>query len=105
MANQIPTGGASQSVYSYLTKAGLTGFGPIAGLPTTPKTEGWLAIPALLLAAGSLYQRELHVFLHVRTTFQTAGAYCPSRNHPRDVVAHPDNGHVAAAFSRNYSSP
>jgi hypothetical protein len=69
------------------------------------KTEGWLAIPALLLAAGSLYQRELHVFLHVRTTFQTAGAYCPSRNHPRDVVAHPDNGHVAAAFSRNYSSP
>ena len=38
MANQIPTGGASQSVYSYLTKAGLTGFGPIAGLPTTPLT-------------------------------------------------------------------
>jgi hypothetical protein len=38
MANQIPTGGATQSVYSYLTKAGLTGFGPIAGLPTTPLT-------------------------------------------------------------------
>jgi MtrB/PioB family decaheme-associated outer membrane protein len=38
MANQIPTGGATQSLYSYLTKAGLTGFGPIAGLPTTPLT-------------------------------------------------------------------
>jgi len=38
MANQIPTGGATQSLYSYLTKAGLTGFGPIAGLPATPLT-------------------------------------------------------------------
>jgi MtrB/PioB family decaheme-associated outer membrane protein len=38
MANKIPAGGATQSVYSYLTKAGLTGFGPIAGLPTTPLT-------------------------------------------------------------------
>jgi MtrB/PioB family decaheme-associated outer membrane protein len=38
MANQIPTGGATQSAYSYLKNAGLTGFGPIAGLPTTPLT-------------------------------------------------------------------
>lgn len=38
MANQIPAGGATQSLYSYLTNAGLTGFGPIAGLPATPLT-------------------------------------------------------------------
>ena len=38
MANFIPTGGATQSVYSYLTKNGLTGFGPVAGLPATPLT-------------------------------------------------------------------
>jgi MtrB/PioB family decaheme-associated outer membrane protein len=38
MANQIPTGGATQSVYSYMKQAGLTAFGPVAGLPSTPLT-------------------------------------------------------------------
>jgi MtrB/PioB family decaheme-associated outer membrane protein len=38
MANQIPAGGASQSAYSYLKATGLTGFGPIAGLPSSPLT-------------------------------------------------------------------
>jgi hypothetical protein len=37
------------------------------------KTEGWLAFLAVLLVATSLYQRELHVFLHVTTTFQLLG--------------------------------
>lgn len=38
MANQIPTGGATQSVYSYLKATGFTGFGPVAGLPSVPLT-------------------------------------------------------------------
>lgn len=38
MANQIPAGGASQSAYSYLQNTGLTGFGPVAGLPSAPLT-------------------------------------------------------------------
>jgi MtrB/PioB family decaheme-associated outer membrane protein len=38
MANQVPAGGASQSVYSYLKSTGLTGFGPVAGLPSAPLT-------------------------------------------------------------------
>ncbi len=38
MANQIPAGGATQSVYSFLQATGLTGFGPVAGLPATPLT-------------------------------------------------------------------
>lgn len=38
MANQIPTGGASQSAYSFLKSAGLTAFGPVAGLPSAPLT-------------------------------------------------------------------
>lgn len=38
MANQIPTGGATQSVLSYLKQNSLTAFGPIAGLPTTALT-------------------------------------------------------------------
>jgi hypothetical protein len=37
------------------------------------KTEGWLAFSAVLLVAISLYQRELRVFLHVRTTFDILG--------------------------------
>jgi hypothetical protein len=37
------------------------------------KTEGWLALSAVLLVAVSLYQRELHVFLHVRTAFDVVG--------------------------------
>src|ERR1035437_9203464 len=38
MANQIPTGGATQSVYSYLKQTGLTAFGPVAGVPSSPLT-------------------------------------------------------------------
>jgi hypothetical protein len=38
MANQVPASGASQSVYSYLKNTGLTGFGPVAGLPSAPLT-------------------------------------------------------------------
>ncbi len=38
MANFIPAGGATTSVFGYLTATGLTGFGPVAGLPTTPLT-------------------------------------------------------------------
>jgi MtrB/PioB family decaheme-associated outer membrane protein len=38
MANQVPASGASQSVYSYLKSTGLTGFGPVAGLPSAPLT-------------------------------------------------------------------
>ena len=38
MANFVPAGGATTSVLGYLTATGLTGFGPIAGLPTTPLT-------------------------------------------------------------------
>ncbi|MBZ5511009.1 MAG: MtrB/PioB family decaheme-associated outer membrane protein [Acidobacteriia bacterium] len=37
MANVVPAG-ATQSVLSYLLQTGLTGFGPIAGLPATPLT-------------------------------------------------------------------
>jgi hypothetical protein len=38
MANFVPAGGATTSVLGYLTSTGLTGFGPFAGLPTTPLT-------------------------------------------------------------------
>jgi len=37
MANQVPKG-ASQSLYSFLKSTGLTGFGPVAGLPSAPLT-------------------------------------------------------------------
>jgi MtrB/PioB family decaheme-associated outer membrane protein len=33
-----PTSAATASVYTYLTQNGLTGFGPLAGFPTTPLT-------------------------------------------------------------------
>ena len=38
MANFVPAGGATTSVLGYLNATGLTGFGPVAGLPTTPLT-------------------------------------------------------------------
>jgi MtrB/PioB family decaheme-associated outer membrane protein len=38
MANFVPAGGATTSVLGYLQKTGLTAFGPVAGLPTTPLT-------------------------------------------------------------------
>jgi Stage II sporulation protein E (SpoIIE) len=37
------------------------------------KTEGWLALSAVLLVVVSLYQRELHVFLQVKTAFYLFG--------------------------------
>jgi MtrB/PioB family decaheme-associated outer membrane protein len=38
MANFVPAGGATTSVLGYLNATGLTGFGPVAGLPTVPLT-------------------------------------------------------------------
>jgi hypothetical protein len=38
MANFVPAGGATTSVLGYLNATGLTGFGPVAGLPPTPLT-------------------------------------------------------------------
>jgi MtrB/PioB family decaheme-associated outer membrane protein len=38
MANFVPAGGATTSVLGYLNATGLTGFGPVAGLPTAPLT-------------------------------------------------------------------
>lgn len=38
MANFIPAGGATVSVFDYLMSTGLTGFGPYLGYPTTPLT-------------------------------------------------------------------
>jgi hypothetical protein len=38
LADVVPNGGATVSAYTYLTETGLTGFGPIAGFPTTPLT-------------------------------------------------------------------
>lgn len=38
MANVVPAGGATVSAYTYLLQNGLTGFGPLAGLPATPLT-------------------------------------------------------------------
>ncbi|MDD5542198.1 MAG: MtrB/PioB family outer membrane beta-barrel protein [Acidobacteriia bacterium] len=38
MANFVPAGGATTSVLGYLTATGLTGFGPLAGLPPAPLT-------------------------------------------------------------------
>jgi MtrB/PioB family decaheme-associated outer membrane protein len=38
MANQIPAGGATESAYAFMQQTGLTGFGPIGGLPSTPLT-------------------------------------------------------------------
>lgn len=35
MANVVPTGGATVSAYTYMLQNGLTGFGPLAGLPAT----------------------------------------------------------------------
>lgn len=38
MANFVPAGGATVSVYDYLRATGLTGFGPYAAYPTVPLT-------------------------------------------------------------------
>jgi MtrB/PioB family decaheme-associated outer membrane protein len=36
MANVVPAGGATVSAYQYLQQTGLTGFGPVAGFPSSP---------------------------------------------------------------------
>lgn len=36
MANVVPAGGATVSAYQYLLQTGLTGFGPVAGFPSSP---------------------------------------------------------------------
>lgn len=38
MANQIPAGGATESLLAFLKQTGQTAFGPIAGLPSSPLT-------------------------------------------------------------------
>jgi MtrB/PioB family decaheme-associated outer membrane protein len=38
MANFVPAGGATTSVLGYLQQTGFTGFGPVAGFPSTPLT-------------------------------------------------------------------
>jgi MtrB/PioB family decaheme-associated outer membrane protein len=38
MAHFVPAGGATTSLLGYLQKTGLTGFGPVAGLPSAPLT-------------------------------------------------------------------
>ena len=38
MANHVPAGGASMSLNAFLKSTGLTGFGPVAGLPSAPLT-------------------------------------------------------------------
>jgi MtrB/PioB family decaheme-associated outer membrane protein len=38
MANVVPAGGATVSAYQYLLQTGLTGFGPVAGFPSSPLT-------------------------------------------------------------------
>ena len=38
MANVVPAGGATISAYQYLQQTGLTGFGPVAGFPSSPLT-------------------------------------------------------------------
>ncbi len=37
-ANMIPAGGATMSAFAYMQQAGITGFGPVAGLPGTALT-------------------------------------------------------------------
>jgi MtrB/PioB family decaheme-associated outer membrane protein len=59
MANQIPGApivGATNSVYGYLMQNGLTGFGPLAGYPSTPLTgDAALFSPNNNIVPQSLY--------------------------------------------------
>jgi hypothetical protein len=61
------------------------------------KTEGWLAFAAVLLVAVSLYQRELRVFLHVKTTFELLG-FAIHLYHPFSL---PHYSYAASALSAN----
>ena len=56
MANQIPAGGATVSAYAFLQQTGLTGFGPLAGLPATPLTgNAAIYIPSNNILPQALY--------------------------------------------------
>jgi MtrB/PioB family decaheme-associated outer membrane protein len=56
MANQIPAGGATESAYAFLQQTGLTGFGPLAGLPATPLTgNAAIFIPSNNILPQALY--------------------------------------------------
>jgi MtrB/PioB family decaheme-associated outer membrane protein len=56
MANVVPKGGATMSVLGYLLQNGLTGFGPVAGLPATPLTgDASIFTPNNNIVPQSLY--------------------------------------------------
>jgi MtrB/PioB family decaheme-associated outer membrane protein len=56
MANQIPAGGATESAFAFLNQTGLTGYGPIAGLPGTPLTgNAAIFIPSNNILPQALY--------------------------------------------------
>lgn len=58
MANVVPTG-ATLSAYQYMLLTGLTGYGPVAGLPTTPLTgNAAVFFPNNNALANSQYQNQ-----------------------------------------------
>lgn len=58
MANVVPTG-ATLSAYQYMLLTGLTGYGPVAGLPTTPLTgNAALFFPNNNALANAQYQNQ-----------------------------------------------
>ena len=62
MANQIPAGGATQSAFSYLKATGLTGFGPLAGLPSSPLTgDAAIYSPSNNVVPQALYGSENNI--------------------------------------------
>jgi MtrB/PioB family decaheme-associated outer membrane protein len=62
MANQIPAGGATQSLFSYLKATGLTGFGPLAGLPSSPLTgDAAIYSPSNNVVPQALYGSENNI--------------------------------------------
>ena len=55
-ANVTPAGGATQSVYSFMKQTGLTAFGPVAGLPSTPLTgDAAIFTPSNNIVPQALY--------------------------------------------------
>ena len=58
MANVVPTG-ATLSAYEYMLLTGLTGYGPVAGLPTTPLTgNAAVFFPNNNALANAQYQNQ-----------------------------------------------
>jgi len=58
MANVVPTG-ATLSAYEYMLQNGLTGYGPVAGLPTTPLTgNAAIFFPSNNALANAEYQNQ-----------------------------------------------